>query len=292
MCVNHEQLTLLNHENVVRVLRGLVSTTGSQVLLLRFAYSEDSARLLLSPPPAPPLPPKTPKPARHSPRGNPQSEPRLSQRGGGGGIGESAAAGNSVEEEAFRPESWHGSMRPHKASAGRAGGADGGLGRSVSASPHHASEPSRVRSHSLGGDSPMVLRKDGSSGKDGKMVSPAEEEAVGRIYGGSAVGDAFGGMMAITRPNDRDKGQRKGKRRAELWGEREAALAGGDGGSRHLYLGDMGNARAQRTLQSIAKDVQVCGYGDHNLMCSRTHTCTSVLFVSRHEYHTTLPNTT
>ncbi|CAN0406216.1 unnamed protein product, partial [Ectocarpus sp. 12 AP-2014] len=39
--VNHEQLNLLNHENVVRVLRGLLRTTGSQVLLLRFAYAGD-----------------------------------------------------------------------------------------------------------------------------------------------------------------------------------------------------------------------------------------------------------
>ena len=42
--VNHEQLTLLNHDKVVSVLRGLLNTSGSQVLLLRFELGEDSRR--------------------------------------------------------------------------------------------------------------------------------------------------------------------------------------------------------------------------------------------------------
>lgn len=50
----------------------------------------------------------------------------------------------------------------------------------------------------------------------------------------------------------------KGRRRGELWGEKAAGLSGGDGDdSKHVYLGDMGHARARKTLQSIAEDVQV-----------------------------------
>lgn len=238
MCVNHERLTLLNHENVVRVLRGLLSTSGSQVLLLRFAYSEDSARLLPPPPPPPPLPPKTPKPVRHSSLGTPQSEPHVSKRAGDV---DSASAGKGVEEEAFRPESWHGSMRPQGSSAGGPGGVDGGLGRSASASPPHASGPARARSHSLGGDTPTPLQKGTSSGgEEGRK--PMAGEAEGKGWVGWAASDGVGG---------------KGRRRGELWGERETGLAGGDGGSKHVYLGDMGNAGARRTLQSIAEDVQV-----------------------------------
>lgn len=70
-------------------------------------------------------------------------------------------------------------------------------------------------------------------------------EGLGEKGGGWTVADGVGWM--------RPKGQRGG----ELWGERETGLAGGDGGSRHVYLGDMGHARAQRTLRSIAEDVQV-----------------------------------
>ncbi|CAM9453161.1 unnamed protein product, partial [Laminaria digitata] len=42
--VNHEQLTLLKHDKVVGILRGLLNTSGSQVLLLRFELGEDSRR--------------------------------------------------------------------------------------------------------------------------------------------------------------------------------------------------------------------------------------------------------
>lgn len=253
--VNHERLTLLNHENVVRVLRGLLNTTGSQILLLRFAYSEDSARLLPPPPPPPPFPPKTPKPVRHSSLGNPQSEPHLPLRGGSGG---GAVAVKGAEEEAFRSESWHGSRRPQGSSIGAPGGVEGGLGRSASASPPHASGLARVRSHSLGEDSPKPLQKGvgsvGSVGEEGGKIM-AGEGAGGKGLGGWAV-SVSGGVdrnVAMSMAN--------GRRRGELWGERETGLAGGggggDGGGRHVYLGDMGNAGAQMTLQSIAKDVQV-----------------------------------
>lgn len=247
VCVNHERLTLLNHENVVRVLRGLLSTSGSQLLLLRFAYAEDSARLLPRPPPTP-LPPKAPKPVRHSSLGDPQSEPRTPRHGDGD---DDAAAGNRAKEEAFRPESWHGSVRPpgSRPSAGGPGGGERGAGRSASASPPHASGPARVRSHSLGKDSPKLLREGdgGSSGQEGGYMMM--EEAAGKGWGGWSAADGVGGIL--TRP------ELRGKRRGELWGERETGLAGGGGGSRHVYLGDMGHAGAQRMLQSIAKDVQV-----------------------------------
>lgn len=259
VCVNHEQLTLLNHENVVRVLRGLLSTTGSQVLLLRFAYAEDSTRLLPPPPPAPPLPPKTPKPVRHSSLGNTQSEPRLPPHRDN--AGDSATGGKCVdgdEGEAFRPESWHGSMRPQGSSMGAQGLVEGGPGRSSSASPPHTSGTGRVRSHSLGGgdsDSPSILQKGGSNGERGGMMAPEQREA-GKSRRGWTAADAAG--RAGVRPDDQGKEERK--RRGGLWGEREMGLAGGDGGSRHLYLADMGHARAERILQLIAKDVQVLAW--------------------------------
>ncbi|CAB1101945.1 unnamed protein product [Ectocarpus sp. CCAP 1310/34] len=223
--VNHEQLNLLNHENVVRVLRGLLRTTGSQVLLLRFAYAEDSPRLLratTSPPPPPPLPPKTPGP-RPSTMENPQSEPRVSQS-------------DLDTEEAFRSESWHGSRKPPRARKGQGQGRE--MARSVS--PHRRTGPALLRSQSLGeGGPPAVagLAHKGSGAEAGDKEGERE-------------GWAVDGM----RP--------RGKRRGVLWGEPEMGLAGGDGGSRHIYLGDMGHARVQRTLQAIAEDVQVgCGRG-------------------------------
>eukprot|EP00903_Cladosiphon_okamuranus_P019892 g18284.t1 len=249
VCVNHERLTLLNHENVVRVLRGLLNTSGSQVLLLRFACSEDSTRLL-PPPPPPPLPPKTPKPVRHSSLGNPQSEPHLPHRGGGDGDGDGASAGKGAEEEAFRPESWHGSRRPQGSLEGGPGGIEGGLGRSASALPRHASDPTRVRSNSIGGDSPKSLQKGGGSGsgrEEGGKMKMMARDGDGAEEKGSDLGLGLGlGLGGV------DRNMAKGKRRGELWGEGETGLAGG----RHVYLGDMGNAGAQKTLQSIANDVQ------------------------------------
>lgn len=156
-------------------------------------------------------------------------------------------------------------MRPKGLSAGGQGQGHGGVGRAASASPPHASGPARVRSYSVGGDgnSPKLLQKGGSIGEEGgKIVT--EEAAAGTSWGVRwAVADGVGGMMLMTRLNDKGKGRRRG----ELWGERETGLAGGDGGSRHVYLGDMGHARAQRTLRSIAKDVQV-PYSTVCLHCS------------------------
>lgn len=80
-------------------------------------------------------------------------------------------------------------------------------------------------------------------------------EAEGKGWRGPAVADGVGEMTGADRPGEQVKGRRPG----ELWGERATGAAGGDGdgSSRHVYLGDMGNAGAQRTLQSIAEDVQV-----------------------------------
>ncbi|CAM9702470.1 unnamed protein product, partial [Ectocarpus fasciculatus] len=219
--VNHEQLNLLNHENVVRVLRGLLHTAGSQVLLLRFAYAEDSPRLLravAAPPPPPPppppplLPPKTPV-RRPSIMGNPRSEPRVSQ-------------GGLDTEDAFRSESWHGSSKPPREMSREGHGQGREMARSVS--PHRRTGPAVLRSQS-GPPAVAELARIGSSAEAG---------------GKEAEGWTVEGM----RP--------RGKRRGELWGEPEMGLAGGDGGSRHIYLGDMGHARVQRTLQAIAEDVQ------------------------------------
>lgn len=232
MCVNHERLTLLNHDNVVRVLRGLLNTSGSQVVLLRFAYAEDSSKLLRarSPPPPPPLPPKTPQSIRDSSPGIPKSERRASQ------------GTADAEEETFRPESWHGSRRPRTKDKGGAG-AERDAARSVS--PSRTGAAARERSHSLGEDAPATSPKAKASSAAGQ--GSGNVWAVGRGWGGWTVADGVGGM----RP--------KGKRAGELWGERETGLAGGyGGGSRHVFLADMGHAKAQRMLQSIAEDVQVC----------------------------------
>lgn len=223
--VNHEQLNLLNHENVVRVLRGLLLTTGSQVLLLRFAYAEDSPRMLraatVPSPPPPPLPPKTPVP-RPSITGNPRSEPRVSQ-------------GGLDKEEAFRSESWHGSSKPpRRALEGQGQGQGREMSRSVS--PHRHAGPAVLRSQSLG-EGPSAVAELARKGSSGAEAGDKE----GR-----------GWTVEGVRP--------RGKRRGELWGEPEMGLAGGDGGSRHIYLGDMGHARVQRTLQAIAEDVQVHGH--------------------------------
>lgn len=211
--------------------------TGSQLLLLRFAYAETSSRHRAPPsslpPPLRPPPPKTPKPKRHSSLGSPKSEPRVPPK-----PERSTTSVEGKQEEAFRPESWHGSRAPPRRSEEGEIGGRGVPARSSSASPPHASWPSRARSHSLDNDSSKkVIHGE---------VSVSGGEGVGEKGGGeSTVEDSVGGM--------RPKAQRGGK----LWGERETGLAGGDGGSRHVYLGDMGHARAQRTLQFIAEDVQV-----------------------------------
>ncbi|CAM9352115.1 unnamed protein product [Scytosiphon promiscuus] len=242
VCVNHERLSLLNHDNVVRVLRGLLNTSGSQVVLLRFAYAEDSQRLLQarSPPPPPPLPPpplppQTPKSARNLSLGNPKSEPRVSQGPRG------STEVEEVEEETFRPESWHGSRQPVTKGKGEGVGAERDAARSVS--PSRTGGAARERSHSLGGreSSPATFAraKSGSGAGQGGRVW-----AGGRGWSGWTVADGVGGM----RP--------KGRRAGELWGERETGFGGSDSGSRHVFLADMGHAKAQRMLQSIAEDVQ------------------------------------
>lgn len=123
-------------------------------------------------------------------------------------------------------------------------GAERDAARSVS--PSRKGGTVRERSHSLGGGAPGAFPKAGSSDA---AAQGGNVWAGGRGWGGWTVADGVGGI----RP--------KGKREGELWGERETGLAGGsgDGGSRHVFLADMGHARAQRMLRSIAEDVQVWG---------------------------------
>lgn len=262
--VNHEQLTLLNHSRVVHVLRGLLNLHGSQILLLRFAYAEDSpCRQTAATTDQPP------SVNRHSSLATPSSEKRPSPT--------SARIGDA--DDAFRPESWHGSRRVRGARQG-----DGGDGREIARSvspPHFAGrEAGSVGERMRGGDDLMASRRSSRSignTADIALGLGSGLEGSGRETGGRtekrrrteeegavlALGPSIGGKEARregwTALSGSSGGLKQGKGRpGELWGEQATGFEGADGGSRHVYLGDMGHARAQRTLGSIAQDVQVC----------------------------------
>lgn len=82
---------------------------------------------------------------------------------------------------------------------------------------------------------------------DGDSTLDATAVALAAAAGSLLSGERLGGLG----------GRRKGSRRGELWGERGKVGSSGDAGSRQLYLGDMGHAKAQKTLGYIAQDVQV-----------------------------------
>lgn len=58
-------------------------------------------------------------------------------------------------------------------------------------------------------------------------------------------------------------GSERGRGGGELWGH----FSGGLGSSRHVYLGDMGHARTQRTLGYMAQDLQVGFNGHGRVVC-------------------------
>lgn len=97
----------------------------------------------------------------------------------------------------------------------------------------------------------------GAGGRIEKRRRMEDEDAVLAL--GASIGGAKARREGWAVPSE-SGGLREGETRpGELWGKQAMTGPGGsDGGSRHVYLGDMGHAKAQRTLGSIAQDVQVC----------------------------------
>ena len=248
MCVNHDQLTLLNHDSVVRVLRGLLSINADQLVLMRFLYAEDSPTPSLLSTSFVPIPPAAMK---H------QSSAEASEVMRGGG---------------FRSESWHGSRNA------------GGTQRQQR---EHLKIESR-RSHSQGDsaeDSPTLGsgmdETDGTDGTDGDMTDGVEgvggidvdqtggwsdkrKRTLGTAAASQGLGSDASGVEgdAIVRQASAFGGGQKSRGRDKirlerLWGESDKGIGKGGGVNRHVYLGDMGLAQAQKTLSDIAQDVQV-----------------------------------
>lgn len=250
MRVNHRQLTLLNHDAVVSVLRGVVNTSADQLVLLRFEYAEDTSA----------LPMQMPMPPRSSVQTQPPPITRQSSQGSLASHTGMGVANDGMNTDGFRSESWHGSRNP-----GRQGQRQGG--KSGATPCEDNMNKARRFSHTLGETktegSPMV-----GSGVDGiglnRMSDRSDRRmrtsgAAAALSEGNTAGDddgantggasAFGGTGGMKGRN---------KRQGRLWGESEVGVGLGGGCNHHVYLGDMGLAQAQKTLEDIARDIQVC----------------------------------
>lgn len=232
MRANHRQLTLLNHDAVVSVLRGVVNTSSDQVVLLRFEYAQDSSGLAMQVPPRRPVQTQPPAITRQSSQGS-----LVSLTGMG-------VANDAMKIDGVRSESWHGSRDPGgQHIAGKA---------SVTPSGDDMNKARRF-SHTLGESNTEGSAMLGSMiGLDHMSDGPMRTS---RAEGNASFGDddvntggasVFGGTGGM---KGRDKRQRR------LWGESEVGVGLGN---QHVYLGDMGLAQAQKTLEDIARDIQVC----------------------------------
>lgn len=211
---------------MVSVLRGVVNTSADQVALLRFEYAQDSSGLAMQTPPRRSLETQPPAITRQSSQGSLASHT---------GMG---VPNDTLKTEGFRSESWHGSRNPvGQRQAGKS---------SATLSGNNVNKARRF-SHTLG-----------------------ETNTEGSAMLGSGIGlDHLSGRMSRGEGNDDDHadtggvsayggaGEMKGrnKRQGRLWGESEVGVGLG---SQHVYLGDMGLAQAQKTLEDIARDIQVC----------------------------------
>lgn len=289
--VNNQQLTLLKHSKVVEVLRGLLRSQGSQLVLLRFQYAEGSQVQRQD---------KVDLPSQIPPS---QKVTALPHQQSTASTGYAAPPSYDLKDDAFRSESWHGPRvadggkgTPHARSVspphsgGRSGGGDGRLGATDGVGSNAAlsrSGSSGVKRHSFGGAEDRgeehSIRRSSAGGSSSLTINGA-----GRMKR-SRSGDQLGLGQGRLRPNIPEKhdggnvtldataggapsgaaslmsgeglgglgGRGKVTRRGELWGEHGKVGSAGDAGSRQLYLGDMGHAKAQKTLGHIAQDVQV-----------------------------------
>lgn len=267
--MNNQKLTLLKHNSVVEVLQGLCSH-GGQLALLRFQCAERShlqGQDTLRPPPLPTPPKGTPStPTRPSTSAAYTAHP---------------AAGS--KDDAFRPESWHGS-RP----------IDGGRGspHARSVSPPHIGRreeegDGRHSTRSIFTSSPPLDRFGSVSMRrptfaaggdnDGKSLSIMDGSS--RMKRARSGDHTSLGQGNSTRTKTQEKsmdnstapagselvdvglaelgGRDKSSRRRELWGEDGRDGRPGHSGRRHVFVGDMGHYKAHKTLGCIAQDVQV-----------------------------------
>lgn len=288
--VNTQRLTLLNHSSVVEVLRSLVSVNGSQLVLFRFQYAEGQQSEARQ---ANPRPPQTsPEGTPSSPLGTPLNKPQSTtlskddtfrpeswhgstskgvDRGSNGGVG---AAGGDAREHAR-------SVSPPHSGGREAGSDDGCHSASASSSltlPTSVSVSSRRHSIAVGartqgsgtaavGSALATGQEEGSAnraegtGAGGMKVAKGDHETgMGQAYATSSGGEG-GSDSRLARASGSaggglgNSGRRQTGSSGELWGEH--GVGGRPTGSRHVYLGDMGHARAQKTLGYIAQDVQV-----------------------------------
>lgn len=289
--VNGQQLTLLNHSSVVDVLRGLLRMQGDQILLLRFEYSQDSERhhRRASSLRATPIPAPTPTPTPTLP--SPSSTTNLSD------MSRAPQSMVESKHDTFRPESWHGSRPAGGGDSDGGGrGAVGGSGRvgrtfqqpsgetreqAKSVSPPHFKERggggggAGVREEDRRGlgtsradprrhSSPYAGARNGSSTMPGLGVGLGDSgegsngaDHMRRNLGEPMVNQGYGGLGTPLSGRGAGGARREMTTTGELWGERAIGVEVGGSSSRHVYLGDMGHARAQRTLGYIAQDVQV-----------------------------------
>lgn len=249
--VNQQELSQLSHQSVVELLRGLLRESKDQLLLLRFAFSQDSQRAAA---PQPPFRDAAPYP---------QHITHPSPLAGISTDATRASLGTVGKGDNFRPDSWHGS-RPV---------GSGTREQARSASPPHLADRGHV---SVGrqeddrlsfGISRTVSRRYSSSDltEDVNEARLGVEIGLGaRVISGVDGESGESGDSAEGRMGNRDyvsgtllsEGQGVGGRErepGELWGQ----FSGGGISNRHVYLGDMGHARTQRTLGYIARDLQV-----------------------------------
>lgn len=259
MCVNRQQLNELRYNEIVNLLKGMLTARGDQMLLLRLAYAEDPATQPLLPPP-PPLPPSissAPTKPRKLTRQSSLENPTPREL-------EAPDKHSDANDEAVRSESWHGSRRktrekrpetarsvspPHAAKTLVLGdeSQSAGVGDSVDASRRHS--VLSVDSRESRADSALESEGPPEEGRGDKR-----RRVEGKLDQGLGILRGAGWKLLYSREELRPKGKRTV---GELWGEHESGYGQVDGGSRHMFLGDMGHAKAQRILRSIAQDVQV-----------------------------------
>lgn len=255
-----------------------------QILLLRFAYAKDSPRRHK---PSPLKPPHTPSPLRHPPLGGPSPSSEKKE----------ATPSHDRSDETFRPESWHvsrekGGLGTNSSIISHQQRGKGARELARSVSPPHSGHKTATATAAIRADSGGILVAGGlargagdglrrsksqtfdtakessarlilTSSETPSSAGDGAEMATGRKKAGKAKDATTAGLegklglLDMSRRIRMGRGlQQEGKRTRELWGEHGTGFSEGD--SRHVYLGDMGHAKAQRTLGAIAQDVQVC----------------------------------